>query len=107
MMAAPRAVAHPAGPRTSDGAIWAGPAGCGGAVAVCGRDRHAKLGNTPDVPPGPAGLSCICRHQAHHAEIQWHRVPGPGTESLEPVVGHECLAAAGPTGWDERKEPCK
>src|SRR5262249_45385153 len=57
-----------------------------GAAAVCGGDRHAKLGNTPDVPPGPVGLSCMRRHQARHAETRWQRVPGPGTESLEPVV---------------------
>ena len=57
-----------------------------GAAAVCGGDRHAKLGNTPDVPAGPAGLCCMCRHKAHHAEAQWQQVPGPGTESLEPVA---------------------
>jgi hypothetical protein len=71
---------------TSGRAIWVSLAGCGRPQQFCGGDRPAKLGNTPDVLPGPAGLSCMCRHKARHAETRWQRVSGPGTEFPELVV---------------------
>jgi hypothetical protein len=75
------------------------------AAAVCREDRPAKLGNTPDVLPGPAGLSCRCRHEA----VTRNPVAASARarmESMEPVVA-AMPEANGPAGWAKQQEPCR
>jgi hypothetical protein len=78
------------------------------------RDRPAKLGNTPDVPPGPAGFPCMCTHNPRRRGTRWQPVSVPGaettTESLKPVVAADvatdALRPLVPQVGAGRQKPC-